>query len=230
MSRHISFFDLDHTLLLRNSSFSFGFYLYKKKLISLWMLLRLCFYYFKHKMGYIGISELHAKAFDCLFVGKSVLFFKSLANDFLDETFETLKNTTAVIRFNQAKRRGDHIVLLSSSPDFLVEAFAKKFQVDSWKATEYQADNDSWTTLGSVLEGASKALHVHEIARKLEVPIQKTVGYSDCHLDLPFLESVGKAVAVNPTRTLLQIAKKREWEVLHNTSAGRYSSVRRNYT
>lgn len=230
MLSQIVFFDLDHTLLKRNSSFSFGLYLYKKKHISIFTLFRLFYYYALHKAGLIDIAGLHDKAFNCLFSGKSVSYFKSIADDFLHENFASLQNISTLIRYNDAKRKGHHVVILSSSPDFLVEAFARKFRPNSWQATEYHSHDDSWTKLGKVLEGRAKASHVFELSQKLLIPIGNTVGYSDSHLDLPFLESVGKPVAVNPTRPLLQIAKKRNWEILRNTSVERYSSVRRNYT
>ena len=37
--------------------------------------------------------------------------------------------------------------------------------------------------------------------------------YSDSITDLPMLEAVGHPVVVNPDRSLLRIAKSREWEV-----------------
>lgn len=230
MAPQIVFFDLDHTLLRRNSSFSFGLYLYNKKLISCLTLAKLYCFYILHKFDRIGIEELHQRGFNCLFAGKQVSDFKTVVEDFLDENLESLKNTPALIRFNEAKRRGDHVVILSSSPDFLVEAFARKFQVDFWRATEYLVEEGAWTKLGCVMEGGTKALHVSELSEKLSVPLHQTIGYSDSHLDLLFLEKVGKPVAVNPTRSLLRIAKKRNWEVLHCTSKEPYSSVLRNHT
>jgi HAD superfamily hydrolase (TIGR01490 family) len=63
------------------------------------------------------------------------------------------------------------------------------------------------------LLGQGKAGAVVEFAASEGLDLPASIAYSDSHTDLPFLEAVGSAVAVNPDRRLRQIAVGRGWPV-----------------
>jgi HAD superfamily hydrolase (TIGR01490 family) len=60
----------------------------------------------------------------------------------------------------------------------------------------------------------NKAACLRELAEERGYDLEKCTAYSDSHTDLPFLEVVGTAVAVNPDRRLRAIAAERGWRVL----------------
>jgi phosphoserine phosphatase len=64
------------------------------------------------------------------------------------------------------------------------------------------------------LHGEHKAEAVRELAREHGYDLGESTAYSDSHTDLPFLEAVGKPVAVNPDRALRRVAAERGWPVL----------------
>jgi len=55
---------------------------------------------------------------------------------------------------------------------------------------------------------------VRELAEREGFDLERCSAYSDSHTDLPFLEAVGRPVAVNPDRSLRRIASERSWPVL----------------
>ena len=63
------------------------------------------------------------------------------------------------------------------------------------------------------LLGQGKADAIVEFAASGHLDLSASVAYSDSHTDLPFLEAVGSAVAVNPDRRLRRIAADRGWPV-----------------
>jgi phosphoserine phosphatase len=64
------------------------------------------------------------------------------------------------------------------------------------------------------LHGAAKAEALRELASRDAVDLAASTAYSDSHTDLPFLEAVGRPVAVNPDRDLRRTARERGWEIL----------------
>jgi hypothetical protein len=55
---------------------------------------------------------------------------------------------------------------------------------------------------------------VRELAESRGYDLAECTAYSDSHTDLPFLEAVGRPVAVNPDRELRRIAAQRGWPVI----------------
>jgi phosphoserine phosphatase len=55
---------------------------------------------------------------------------------------------------------------------------------------------------------------VGELAAAEGIDLAESTAYSDSASDVPFLEVVGHAVAVNPDRKLRGIAAERGWRVL----------------
>jgi phosphoserine phosphatase len=64
---------------------------------------------------------------------------------------------------------------------------------------------------------------VRELAEVRGYELSACTAYSDSHTDIPFLETVGRPVAVNPDRALRRVAVERGWQVLE-FSAKAYGS------
>ncbi|MEC7840475.1 MAG: HAD-IB family hydrolase [Chlamydiota bacterium] len=218
--KHISFFDLDHTLLNDNCSFRFGKFLYQQKLLSLKSTLSLLLIYFFHKLGFLSIYQVHEKSFKILFSGKSKKHYAKLAESFVSLEFEHLINSEICSLMRNLQSSGHHTVILSSSPTFLVEEFAKLMYVNDVFGTNYQTCERGklYSGIELVLEADEKAIKVKTFAQKLSVPLSSTYGYSDSHLDIPFLQAVGHPCAVNPTKKLRKYSIDQNWNIIDTSS------------
>jgi HAD superfamily phosphoserine phosphatase-like hydrolase len=205
----VSFFDLDHTLLKVNSSFQFGSYLYNNHQFSFLEMLRLIAAYGLHKVSFYSLSEVQKVIFNRLFNGHACQPIYDFAESFIDSHFQRMLYQPAIKQLKLAQELGHHTVLLSSSPDFLVELFAKRFSMDAWESTHYAIDQEQhFYGISSIFQGDDKARYVEETIRKFGVSKNQTFAYSDSYLDLPFLKSVGIPVGVNPDRMLRNWCKK----------------------
>lgn len=212
---HIYFFDLDHTLLRCNCSFRFGGFLFLRKKISFWVMLSLVWSYCLHKVGLIGVNQMHQNAFKKFFLKKEAGEIEALSDLFVSEYFQKMVNPDLVPLLNQIQTSGGYTVLFSSSPDFLVKRFAQKMQLSDWKATSYTVDSSGlFSEVSFVFEGEQKASSVEEFVKEFFLKIENTTAYSDSHLDLQFLQKVGIPIAVNPTAKLRSYAKKKCWKVI----------------
>ena len=209
-----AFFDLDHTLIKKNCSFLFGKFLYINKKISFLSMFSLTVAYCLCKIGVYTLNQLHHYSFESFFKGKKYREIEELSQKFLDQHFESLKNIQITSLFDLFKK--DHlVVILSSSPDFLVRQFAEKLGAHSFCGTSYTYnDQNQFSALNVIFEGAQKAEYVKKISSSFSIELKNLSAYSDSHLDIPFLESVGNPIAVNPTRLLRKHSLLKSWKII----------------
>ena len=212
---NLSVFDLDHTLLKKNSSVEFCKYLYKKKKLSFFSVLHSFLYYIRHVYLTLSLEDLHRKIFKKLLCGMRLADLEQDAVLFGETYLEKLLYMPAVERLKQAQSLGHFTMILSSSPDFLVKVLAERFQVDEWKASEYQVDEALCLShVSSILQGEGKALLVQKTAQRLSILKKDITAYSDSHLDLPFLMASGVPVLVTPNKRLKKLSKGFGWKTI----------------
>lgn len=211
----ISAFDLDFTLLSGNSSYLFGRYLRKKKVLSFADLAFIIKCNVLFNLGMLSIDMLHAKAFDRLFRGRDYRQISRLACEFYEEHLNSILYHPAIEELKNARQRGHYTVILSSSPDFLLKPIAAKLQVDTWQSTSYAVDKDHrFCDISRLIQGLDKAVILEEIRQQFSIAREDVIAYSDSHLDLPFLQAAGRGVGVNPNKKLMAACKLHGWKVI----------------
>lgn len=168
-----------------------------------------------HKLRVISMEKMQQKIFTRLFMGRSYNEMELFAKKFVNRDFEALLYHPAVQCLKTAQENGHYTVILSSSPSFLVELFACRFNVDAWDGTRYELDKEQrFSTISHLIEGKDKAKYLKKMAQRLGLKIQQTTAYSDSVLDIDFLASAGTAVGVNPDKELRKVCEQREWQIL----------------
>lgn len=208
-------FDLDGTLLMKNSSFAFSLYLYRKKVFRLADFLFCCSCYFQHRVFKRSLFWLHNCIFKRLFQGKKIALFEEHLNDFLNEYLSKMTYLPAMLRLQEAQKRSYTTLILSTSPIFLVEKIAKRLHVENYYATSYViGENGVMQELKLVVDGVKKAHYLNQYRKKYCASETECVAYSDSSLDFAFLKSANFQVAVRPDRKLRRYAKCQGWEIL----------------
>lgn len=210
-----SLFDLDHTLLKENSSFSFGKFLYRRGVLRFSQLLSLGLVYFLHTIGLLSITSVHKIIFKSLFRGRPYSFFENQVNCFLEENFDGMLNEPVIERLKNAQAKNHFVAILSSSPEFLVKAMANKLGVYQYDASVYAVDDKMhFLRIDRLVQGKEKALWTSATAKRLGINKKKVSIYSDSILDLAFLQSGGIQIAVNPDKRLRRMCLRHRWEII----------------
>lgn len=205
-------FDLDRTLIKSNSSFAFCMYLYRRKVFSVLFVLRSILYYIRHRFLGLTLTELHERIFKTVLQGKEIQLIASHVKEFVDHWLLSALYLPAIAELRRAQHLGHYTMILSNSPSFLVKVIAERLSVCDWRATEYEVDKDGrLCQIAHILNGKDKAGQVRKIIGKLGLTTKNVIAYSDSFWDLPFLESAGQAVVVNPDRRLLKISEELNW-------------------
>lgn len=111
---------------------------------------------------------------------------------------------------------GDETYLVTAAPIELASYLAEALGMTGALGTEAEVDEEGRYTgglVGEVLHGQAKAKAVAELASERGIGLAKSSAYSDSRNDLPLLESVGQAHAVNPDPELRRIARARGWPI-----------------
>ncbi|MGH9186756.1 MAG: HAD family hydrolase [Acidimicrobiales bacterium] len=109
---------------------------------------------------------------------------------------------------------GDFCVLLSASPQELVEAVCARLGLHRAVGTRAEVVDDHYTgrLAGPFCCGRGKVARLGEALGPVD--LGRAWAYADSLSDLPILEASGHPVAVNPDRHLSAVASKSGWPVL----------------
>lgn len=124
-------------------------------------------------------------------------------------------------------RHGHAIVILSGTLEPLAIAVARTLEAELAArglaaqilvgATRLEQAANRWTgrILGDAMFGKAKTHTVKELAEELQFDLARSYAYGDSAQDRWLLGCVGNPAAVNPSRKLARIARKRSWQVMH---------------
>lgn len=120
-------------------------------------------------------------------------------------------------RILEHERVGVPTYLCSASPIEIVDAVASALKMTGGAiGTVAATDEDGCYTgelAGPFCYGEGKAEALRSVATRYDIDLSESWAYSDSVSDLPMLESVGHAVAVNPDARLRQVASERGWVI-----------------
>jgi HAD superfamily hydrolase (TIGR01490 family) len=114
------------------------------------------------------------------------------------------------------RRRGDAVVLLTSSSKYASEMAVEEFSLDAALFQKYDVRDGRFTgePLKPICYGIGKVEVAEGWARDNGIDLVTSSFYSDSSTDVPMLERVGKPFAVHPDPRLTRIARRRGWPAL----------------
>lgn len=212
-----AFFDLDKTVIAKASMVAFSGPLHRAGLLPRRTLLRAAW-------GQLVYSQFGASPERLAKLRNSVLrltvgWDQAVIGEIVRETLVDVvepivyDEALALIRKHQAE--GRKVFLVSASPEEIVAPLAQYLGVDEAIATRAELDDQGRYTGRTELYcyGPDKVVAMRAVAERDDIDLAASYAYSDSATDLPMLEAVGNAIAVNPDRDLLRAARSRDWEV-----------------
>lgn len=116
----------------------------------------------------------------------------------------------------QHHQAGRETWIVSASPVEIVEPLATALGMTGGIGTIGEVDNGVYTgrLAGPFCYGAGKAESIAALATERGIDLSASWSYSDSMSDVPMMELVGHAVAVNPDSELASLARERGWPVV----------------
>ena len=211
-----AFFDLDKTIVARSSPLALGRSFYKEGLIGRGFMLKSLYAQLMFQL--MGASEgkmerMRTEAAK-LTEGWDPQRVKQVVNEVIEDVITPLIYAEATELIADHRRNGRRIVIVSSSPEEIVEPFARLLEIDHWIATRPEIVDGRYTgELEFYAYGSHKATAIVELAEREGIELERSYAYTDSITDLPMLESVGNPVVVNPDKELRRLATERGWSM-----------------
>lgn len=117
---------------------------------------------------------------------------------------------------DQHHAAGRETWIVSASPIELVEPLAIALGMTGGIGTKGEVDNGVYTGRldGPFCYGEGKAEAITTLANERGIDLANSWSYSDSMSDIPMMEIVGNAVAVNPDAELAALSRSRGWPVV----------------
>ncbi len=213
----IAFFDLDRTLIGRNSAALWLREEILSRQVGLSPALRALLMLMRYRLfGSVAIE-------DAMLSG--LVYLKGLSEREVRQRTEVFYARFVRDHLRPGGRRavaehraaGDKLVLLTASSHYISELTARDLMLDDFLCTELEVDARGLFTgraLGRMCFGTGKLVAARAYAQRVGIELADCAFYTDSFSDLSTLAAVGRPVAVNPDLRLRREAMARGWPVV----------------
>jgi HAD superfamily hydrolase (TIGR01490 family) len=216
--KRAAFFDLDKTLIPGSSLFLLARGMYERDLFRVRDLLRFGWGQVVYRTTgeqQRGMEMSRTSTLDFV-AGRSQQELIGWGREIAEEQIFPRVYADIVQVIADHRERGNLTFLVTAAPIELAQTIAEELDMTGAIGTISELDERGCYTgrlVGPVMHGPEKAKAVAEVAAAHGADLAECHAYSDSINDLPLLESVGYAHAVNPERELRRIALARGWPI-----------------
>ncbi len=212
----LAIFDLDNTLLRGDSDYLWGMYLIDKGAVDGESHRRENdrFYqeYLSGQMDIMAFLRFQLAPLARIPISELL----QMREDYIEHYIRPIITTQALKLVDKHRQRGDTLLLITATNDFVTRPIADLFGIDELIATNAEIIKNQYTGavsgVPSYREG--KVIRLHQWLSEKNYNMKGSWFYSDSHNDLPLLLEVDNPVAVNPDPELAKHARQAGWQIL----------------
>jgi HAD superfamily hydrolase (TIGR01490 family) len=212
----LAIFDLDNTLLAGDSDHAWGQFLVDRGIVDgdHYRAVNDRFYR-QYLSGDLDIHAYLAFALEPL-TRHSFEQLYAWRREFMREVIAPMRLAKADALLDEHRARGDQLLIITATNAFVTRPIAESLGVHNLLATEPELRGGRYTgrITGTPCFREGKVKCLQEWLRETAFDLAGSTFYSDSHNDLPLLELVETAVAVDPDETLRAAAAERGWNVI----------------
>ncbi len=212
----LALFDLDNTLLADDSDFLWGCFLVEKGLVDKTTYEAANQYFYdEYKKGTLDIYEFLAFSLKPLTQFPAEML-QQLHTEFMQKHIRPVMTEAGIKQIRKHRDLGDITVIITATNRFVTQPIAEAFQVDDLIATDPEMIDGKYTgkVAGTPCFQQGKITRLQQWLENTHHDLEGSTFYSDSHNDLPLLEIVSTAIAVDPDEQLKVVAQDRGWPVI----------------
>lgn len=206
-----AFFDMDNTLLRVDSGMSWVRFLYKRGELGPRMVAKALYWQALYRLAVLDMETVFSRLVQGLrgdseaeMIAKCDIWYRAhVAHEVAP---------AALVALEQHRRAGNLIVLATGSTQYAARPVALGVGIEHVLSSELEVQDGVFTGRPAAFcFGHHKVRLAERWAERNGVDLAASYFYSDSFHDLPMLERVGTAVAVNPDARLRRHARRRGW-------------------
>lgn len=214
MTRRAALFDMDRTLVRRDTATLYVRYQRDTGLATWRDTTRVAWWMLQYTFGVIDAQRVAVKALESFRGREESWMIETCDQWFIDYVLEHVcaRGREAVHRHRE---EGDVLAIVTGATPYAARPLARELGIDHVICTELEVIDGCFT--GRVVQpigyGEGKVALTEKLAGTLGFDLAASTFYSDSITDLPLLERVAAPVIVNPDARLRRVAEKRRWPV-----------------
>jgi len=212
----LALFDLDNTLLGGDSDHAWGDYLCERGILDpVAYKQRNDAFYQDYLNGTLDLQAYLAFSME-IFAATEPAQLDQWHREFMRDCIEPIILPKALALLRQHREAGDKLVIITATNRFVTAPIARRLGVRTLLATECEREGERYTGRSTDIpcfrEG--KVTRLKRWMLENGYDLEDSYFYSDSMNDVPLLEQVTHAVAVDPDPKLRAHAEQRGWEVI----------------
>ncbi|WP_165075066.1 HAD family hydrolase [Paludisphaera rhizosphaerae] len=219
-----AFIDVDGTLLAETTTYLFARILMRRGLLRRSTLLRALYHGLQHRFGRLDYGSLINVGLKHI-TSIPMVDLERIAYENFAEHVKPRLYPGVVDHFNALRKRGTPLVLVSSSPGFVLEPLRIFLGCVDALTTKVVVSRGRLVGVGSgpPCYGEGKLFWAEEWAARNGLPMERAAAYADNWSDRSLLQHVGRAVVVHPGKRLSKMARELGWDVVRPSRPARGS-------
>lgn len=208
-----AFFDMDRTVLKIDTGMSWMKFLYRRRELSALGMGRAIYWSLLYKAALLDMESLAAHLVaDLEGDSEQQLVDKCRIWHHADVSGQVAPRAHEAIERHRSA--GDMVVMLTGSTQYAAEVVSKSVGMDHTLCSRLEVVDGRFTgRLEQLCFGVHKVALAERFSRVHGVDLDRSVFYSDSYNDLPMMQRVGEAVAVNPDARLRRHAERVGWPI-----------------
>lgn len=223
----IAFFDLDKTLIAENSAKLWLKAQWGSRQIRLEQMVIASYWLAKYHLGFTRMDDVIEKSLSLL-KGENENEVLGQTKSFFHKTVKNLYRPGALQAIKKHREQGHELSLLTSSFDGLAKLVQEDLGFEHCLCTRLEVDEQglyTGKTIGLPCFGSNKIIFAQGLCRLLDTKLNQCMFYTDSASDIPLMNLVGEAVAVNPDPHLRARAQLKKWSVVDWGKPGLQASL-----
>jgi HAD superfamily hydrolase (TIGR01490 family) len=214
MAATAAFFDMDNTLLTVDTGLSWTRFLYKRGELPTSMVAKALYWSTLYKLAVLDMESVFTKL--CLNLrGDSEAEMIAKCAIWYRQDVEPYIAPAARVALEYHREQGHVIVLATGSTIYAARPVAAGVGIEHVLSSELEVEQGAFTGKPRALcFGHHKVKLAEQWATSHGIDLASSYFYSDSYNDLPMLERVGHAIAINPDARLARLAKQRGWPMM----------------
>jgi HAD superfamily hydrolase (TIGR01490 family) len=211
--RRAAFFDMDKTLLSVDTAMSWTKFLYRRGELPTPMLAKAIYWSTLYKLAVLDMESVFTRLCEDLrgdleadMIARCAVWYEGDVAPYV--------SPAGRVAIEHHRQSGDVVVLATGSTSYAATPVARAVGIEHVLSSRLEVEGGAFTGRASALcFGHHKVALAETWAAEHGIDLAQSVFYSDSYNDLPMLERVGTAIAVNPDARLRRHARRRGWAI-----------------
>jgi HAD superfamily hydrolase (TIGR01490 family) len=210
-----AFFDVDGTLIGKNSGPLYMKFLRQRGEIRRRDALRTIYFYLRYRLNLLDIERAVERS-SAWIRGRSEEEIAAHCRIWYRDMVRQYLQPEVVRRVQDHKARGHVVAILSSTTNYLADPLAEELGIEHLLVSRLVVRDGCFTGEAHrpICFGEGKLYWARRFAAEHDIDLAGSFFYTDSVTDVPMLEIVGHPQIVNPDPLLRRLARRRGWSVM----------------